>query len=103
VVAHQWSTSTKIMLDDLENLDHTSVHKIRYETLLANPKAELDRICASCWIDKIPNVGEFPLSQYTLTPPDPEKWKRNEQLIEEIWPIIEEQALRAAAYMQDTL
>ena len=35
--------------------------------------------------------------------PDPEKWKRNEQLIEEIWPIIEVQALRAAAYMQDTL
>lgn len=102
VVAHQWSITTKIMLDDLENLDPTSVHKIRYETLITNPQDELDRICNSCWVNKIPNLTDFPLSQYTLTPPDSEKWKRNELLIEEIWPIIEVQALRAAAYMQDT-
>jgi hypothetical protein len=103
VVAHQWSATTKLMLDDLEKLDPTSVHKIRYETLLTNPQDELDRICTSCWISKIPNLTDFPMSQYTLTPPDPEKWKRNERLIEEIWPIIEAQALRAERYMADTL
>lgn len=102
VVAHQWSATTKILLDELEKLDPTSVHKIRYETLLAKPQEELDRICASCWISKIPNLSDFPLSQHTLTPPDPDKWRRNEKLIDEIWPIIVEQAMRAERFMADT-
>lgn len=102
VVAHQWSITTKILLDELEKLDPTSMHKIRYETLLAKPQEELDRICASCWISKLPNLSDFPLSQHTLTPPDPDKWRRNEKLIDEIWPIIVEQAMRAERFMADT-
>lgn len=102
VVAHQWNTATQIMLDDLETLDQSSVVKIRYETLLAKPHAELHRICTSCGINAIQNLSEFPLSKHTITLPDPDKWKRNESLIDEIWPIIETQALRAERYMADT-
>lgn len=103
VVAHQWNSATQIMLDDLEALDQSSVTKIRYETLLAKPREELDRICTSCGIAAIQNLSDLPLSKHTLTLPDPDKWKRNESFIDEIWPIIEAQALRAERYMADTL
>ncbi len=103
VVAHQWNSATQIMLDDLEALDQSSVAKIRYETLLAKPREELDRICTSCGIAAIQNLSDLPLSKHTLTLPDPDKWKRNESFIDEIWPIIEAQALRAELYMADTL
>lgn len=102
VVAHQWNIATKIMLDDLEALDPSSVVKIRYETLLANTGDELDRVCRRCGIQAVPHLSALPLSKHTLTLPDPEKWKRNALLIDEIWPIIEAQAHRAERYMADT-
>ena len=103
IVAHQWATATRIMLDDLEALDQQSVVKVRYENLLAMPKLELDRVCALTGITAVPAFNVLPLSKHTLTQPDPEKWKRHADLIEEIWPIIETQALRAERYMADTI
>lgn len=102
VVAHQWATTTRILLDELTAQDRDIVVKIRYETLLANPQDELNRICRDCGISEIQNLSGFPLSQHTLTPPDPDKWKHNEQLIEEIWPIVAEQVARAERYISDT-
>lgn len=102
VVAHQWAAATKIMLDDLEVLDTSRVIKIRYESLIEKPQDELNRICTDCGISAIENLSTMPLSQFTLTPPDPNKWLRNEPLINEIWPIIEAQAIRAERYMADT-
>jgi Sulfotransferase family/Aspartyl/Asparaginyl beta-hydroxylase len=101
-VAQQWATATRIMLDDLADLDPGSVIKIRYETLLARPQDELERICRSCGLAVMQDLQGFPLSQHTLTPPNPEKWKKNARLIDEIWPIVAEQADRAEAYMMDT-
>jgi hypothetical protein len=34
-----------------------------------------------------------------LTLPDPEKWKRHAAAIEEIWPIVAEQAARAERFI----
>lgn len=99
IVAHQWATATRIMLDDLEALDPQCVVKVRYEDLLAGPKAVLDRVCAFCGIAQVPHFDDLPLSKHTLTLPDPEKWKRHEALINEIWPIVAGQAARAERFI----
>lgn len=100
IVAHQWSTATKIMLDDLEALDPSSVIKVRYEDLLVDARSELDRVCAFCSVAAVPEFESLPLSKHTLTLPDSEKWKRHAAVIEEIWPIIAEQAARAERYVE---
>ncbi len=99
VVARQWASATEIMLDALESTDPADVIKIRYEELLADAKTELDRICDFCGIAPVPEFETLPLSKHTLTPPDSEKWRRHEALIEEIWPIVAKQAARAERFM----
>jgi hypothetical protein len=101
IVAQQWLAATKIMLDDLEALDPASVLKVRYESLLSGPQAELERVCTFCGIVPLPGSPSLPLSKHTLTLPDPDKWKRHAVLIEEIWPIIAAQAERAERFIAD--
>lgn len=103
IVAHQWVTATRIMLDDLEALDPQAVVKVRYESLLADPRSELDRVCAFCGIAPVPEFDVLPPSKHTLTLPAVDKWKRHADLIEEIWPIVAEQARRAEEYVSGTL
>lgn len=99
VVANQWATTTRIMLDDLQTLDQNQIIKVRYEDLLLNTNTELNRVCTYAGIRQFENIQELALSKHTLTPPDPNKWQRNERLIEEIWPIVELQVQRAERYM----
>lgn len=99
IVARQWEAATRIMLDDLSALDQGSVVKVRYEELVADPDRELARVCGQCGIAAVPDAKALPLSKHTLTPPSPDKWKRHAALIEEIWPIVAEQADRAERYM----
>lgn len=103
IVAHQWVAATRIMLDDLEALDPQAVVKVRYESLLADPRSELDRVCAFCGIAPVPEFDVLPPSKHTLTLPAADKWKRHADLIEEIWPIVAEQARRAEEYVSGTL
>ena len=102
VVAQQWATTTRIMLDDLQALDQSQIIKVRYENLLLDTNNQLNRVCTFAGIKQFENIQELALSKHTLTKPDPDKWKRNEQLIDEIWPIIESQVLRVAAFVQNT-
>jgi Sulfotransferase family/Aspartyl/Asparaginyl beta-hydroxylase len=99
IVAHQWSMTTKILLDDLESIDPKSVQKIRYEAFISQPEMEMTQLCKVLSLQPNEKMWALPLSRYTLTPPHPDKWKRNEHLISEIWPLVEEQALRAEKYL----
>lgn len=101
VVAWQWAEATRIMLDDLQALDPQTVVKVRYESLLADPKSELARVCTFGDLATVPEVEALPFSKHTLTLPSQEKWKRHADLIEEIWPIVAEQAARAERYISD--
>jgi hypothetical protein len=99
VVAHQWATTSKIMLDDLESIDSRNIEKVRYDTFVQEPQKEVDRLCQALGIRSKENLSALSLSKYTLTPPHPDKWLRNADLIAEIWPIVEEQANRADDFM----
>lgn len=99
VVAHQWTTTSRILLDDLQLIESDKLIKVRYETFIQRPQAELIRLCQALDLRAKENLSELPLSQHTLTPPHPDKWKRNAELIEEIWPIVAAQAQRVESFM----
>lgn len=45
IVAAQWETTTRVLLDDLERLAPERVAVARYDALLADPAAEIRRLC----------------------------------------------------------
>ena len=99
IVAHQWATTTRIMLDDLAVLPRDRWISVRYEDFLASPSAALARLASAlefAW-DRVIE-GPLPLSRHTLTLPDPEKWRAHAEAIEamrSIWSPHNKRALAA--------
>lgn len=102
IVAYQWATTTRLLLDALEDIDPVNIEKVRYETFVLHPQEEIARLCQAFGLNANSDLGSLPLSQHTLTPPHPDKWKRNADLINEIWPIVEGQVLRVEDFMKRT-
>jgi hypothetical protein len=98
IVAAQWKLTTRLLLDDLQTLPAERCTIARYDALLADPKAEIARLCAAnalAWDDvEIP----LRLSKYTLSPPDADKWRRHEVEIESVLPSLAEQVARAERF-----
>lgn len=83
IVAAQWETTTRILLDDLEAIPAERRHVVRYDALLADPGAEVTRLAEALEFDWDQAIdGELPLSRFTVTPPSADKWKRHAGLIE---------------------
>ena len=83
VVARQWETSTRVLLDDLDALDPQDWTGVDHGRFVAAPQAEAERLCAWAGLDWDLELGSsLPLSRYTLTPPDPDKWRRHADAIE---------------------
>lgn len=83
VVARQWQTAMETLLDDLTRLPPQRVHVLTYDAFLADPDAEMRRLCSALGLEwDRPIEGALPLSRFTLSPPDPDKWRRHEAAIE---------------------
>lgn len=83
VVATQWQRSTQILLDDLARLDAGCWIATDYDRLLADPQAEIARLCAWAGLNwDRPLDRQLPLSRSTMSQPDPEKWRRHADMIE---------------------
>lgn len=98
VVARQWMTTVDILIADLQTLPPERWCVASYDRLAADPQAEMRRLCRFLrvrWHDN--EAGALPLSRYTLTPPDPDKWKRNAAELEQMLPLVERVAARARA------
>jgi hypothetical protein len=96
VVATQWQVTTRTLLDDLEQLPRASWSTVRYESFVADPAAEIQRVCDAHglgWDRRVPPV--LPLSTYTVTAPDPGKWRRYEAEVGAVLPGIDDQVRRA--------
>ena len=96
VVADQWATATTTMLDDLEALDPDRWCVTSYSALLADPDAELSRLCSNLdltWDTE--TGGELPISATTLEAPQPSKWERNAEEMKKVWDIVDPVAVRA--------
>ena len=99
VVARQWETTTRLLLDDLAALPAGRVHTVRYDALVADPGREVARLCGAlgfAW-DR-PVEQAFPLSRYTLSAPAPDKWKRHAAEIEPRLPRLQATMDRAARF-----
>ncbi|MEO5624895.1 MAG: sulfotransferase [Dokdonella sp.] len=101
IVAQQWEATTRILLDDLAGVPADRIHVARYDALRADSGSEITRLCAGLdfsW-DR-PLDSQLPLSRYTVTPPDAQKWRRHEREIELVLPKLQatiERAQRLAA------
>jgi hypothetical protein len=96
IVAAQWRATTQQLLDDLEKLPAENWCVARYDALLADPRAEIGRLCAHAgfaW-DR-PLDSALPLSRHTLTPPDAQKWRQHEREIELVLPRLQTTIERA--------
>ena len=83
IVAAQWETTTRILLDDLEALPPERCHVARYGALLENPGAEVGRLCRELGLEwDQPLAGALPLSRYTVSAPEVGKWRRHADWIE---------------------
>lgn len=96
IVAAQWKVATTVLLDDLATLPAGRVQTIRYDAFLANPRAEVGRLCSGLGLDwDRPLDRPLPLARHTVTKPDPEKWRARASEIESVLPGLQETIERA--------
>lgn len=101
IVAHQWATTTNVLLDDLESLPKERVRAIRHGDVIAAPQASIEKLARSLDLQwDRPLEDELPLSTMTVSKPDPDKWRRYEALIEPVMPIVEAADERARAFVE---
>ena len=89
VVAYQWGRAMHVLLEDLEALPVSSWMPVRYEALVADPQAQVARLCAWLALDWDMELRQLPLSRFTVSAPQPGKWRRNEAQIRRVLPLVE--------------
>ena len=96
IVARQWMTTVETLIEDLQRLPPERWCVAGYSRLVADPESEIARLCRFLGLgwDRDLN-GPLPLSRYTLSAPDPDKWKHNAADLERVMPVIEPVAARA--------
>lgn len=89
VVARQWAATMTVLLDDLDGLPRGRVTSVDYADVLAAPQATIATLCARlgiAWDRQL--SATLPLSPTVVTPPDPDKWRRDAAAIEAVWPLV---------------
>jgi hypothetical protein len=94
IAAAQWEITNRTALADLRGLSAQRWMSLRYSDLVANPRDAVERICHFAGIELDAALerrvaGSLPVSRYTLTPPAPDKWRRNEQAVLGVLPRVE--------------
>jgi hypothetical protein len=98
IVGAQWATTMRTLLDDLDDVPQDHRLGVDYARLLADPTAELARICDWAGLEwDRPLDGSLPLSRYTVSAPDADKWRRHEDAVMRQLADHAELAARAAA------
>lgn len=91
VAAFQWETTNRLVLADLQALPRERWHAVRYEDLVARSASAIQGVCAFAGIAfdaalAARTGAPLPPSQYTQTPPQPDKWRRNADAIGRVLP-----------------
>lgn len=83
IVGAQWATTVRVLLDDLADVPAERVLGIDYADLLADPRGTVARIADWAGFAVDDGAGaELPLSRYTVSAPDAQKWRRREAEVE---------------------
>ncbi|MEW6999412.1 sulfotransferase [Colwelliaceae bacterium BS250] len=86
IAAYQWQVSNESILNDLTTLPANRYKVINYQQLIDDPKNVLAEICEFSDIAIDEQFSQhfqhgLPLSKYTLTPPNKNKWHSKAHLI----------------------
>ncbi|HET6913073.1 MAG TPA: sulfotransferase [Rhodanobacteraceae bacterium] len=101
IVAAQWATTTRMLLDDLQRLPASRWCVARYDALLAAPDAEVARVCAAVGFEWDRRLGtELPVASHTVSAPRREKWRAREHEVAQAMAQIAEVAARAQRVAQ---
>jgi len=89
ICAFQWATTNNIILDDLQHLAADRWMACDYADLTDRTSETIRRICEFAGLEVDERLqqrlgGELPLSRHTHTPPDPDKWRKNEAEIRSV-------------------
>lgn len=91
VAAWQWDITNRCICDDLATLprDHWTV--VRYDELLSSTASAVERLCTFLGLTVDTGLAArlakpLPLSRYTRTPPVPDKWQAQAEVIWRILP-----------------
>jgi hypothetical protein len=77
-VAHQWATTTRILLDDFAAVPPAQRCVVRYHELVADPPSVISALRARLELSSDPQVpATLPWSRSTFEPPRPGKWLDN--------------------------
>lgn len=93
VVAFQWRVANETILDDLGSVPRDRWTTVRYESLVADPRAEVAKLLDFAGLAMDSRLEDYlalplPLSKHTQTKPDPDKWKQNAAEIERVMPSL---------------
>jgi hypothetical protein len=95
IAATQWTTTTRILLDDLEALPAGRWCAAAYEAIVADPQREVERLCARAgmaWDRQL--SAPLPISRTAVTVPDPSKAERNREELDTIRHIVDDVSRR---------
>ena len=102
IVAHQWAITTRILLEDLAKLPTGQVCALDYADLVRSPDATMEPLARALSLDwDVALDGELPISKTTVSRPSADKWRKNESLIESVWPIVKEADATARAFVEE--
>ena len=100
IVARQWATATTTLIEDLSETPPEQVRVLDYDDFVAYPQQRIEALTSSLdlgWDRQLP--ATLPLSRYTLTPPEPDKWKSLELAIEGVLPLVAEADVVARSFI----
>lgn len=94
IAAAQWRAANQFILRELTNIPREHWIFIDYETLITDSENQIRKLCefASLEIDCVLDSmlkHPLPFSRNTLTPPNPEKWRRHEKELDRVMPSLE--------------
>lgn len=102
ISARQWRDANQQILDDLASIDPETWCAVSYAELCADPQGIAERLSAFAgWKWDIQLKAPLPLSQHTLTPPAPDKWRRHEAALTPLLPRLRPVVDRAEAALRD--
>lgn len=102
IVARQWAATVQQALDDLESVAPGRWCLARYDALLADPDAEIRRLCGFLglhWDRTL--TAPLPVARHALSSPDPDKWRRHADALKPVRPYFEPAAERLRALFAD--
>lgn len=102
IVAHQWATTIRILIDDLARLRPDQVVAVSFEQLTASPQQTIECLASALDFEWDQMLGpELPRSRTTVSIPAPEKWRGIEHVIEQVRPIVEEIDEQARSFVAE--